>query len=98
MLKSPQPLMTPRYYAFLQNLFSYSLSLVAAAAVGHLNDSVILSSVVLAGSLYNVTGNSLIFGMSSGLDTVAGGFGLGDMGGFGALVGAVNSLHSVRIA
>lgn len=39
-----------------QNIFGYSLSIVAAIAVGHLNDPTILGAVVLAGSLYNVTG------------------------------------------
>ncbi len=50
----------------------YSLSIVAAIAVGQLNDPVILSAVVLAGSIYNVTGLSLVIGLSAGMDTIAG--------------------------
>ena len=58
----------------LANVFGYSLSIVAAVAVGHLNDPVVLSSVVLAGSVFNVTGLSVVIGLASGLDTIAGGF------------------------
>jgi Na+-driven multidrug efflux pump len=41
-----------------QNVFGYSLSIVATVAVGQLNEPTVLSAVVLAGSIYNVTGGS----------------------------------------
>jgi Na+-driven multidrug efflux pump len=56
----------------LQNVFGYALSVIAAVAVGRLNDPTTLSAVVLAGSFYNVTGLSLIVGFSAGCDTIAG--------------------------
>eukprot|EP00878_Enallax_costatus_P024109 GHUV01025702.1.p1 GENE.GHUV01025702.1~~GHUV01025702.1.p1 ORF type:complete len:494 (+),score=51.79 GHUV01025702.1:73-1554(+) len=57
---------------FLQNIFSYSTSVVAVAFVGHLGDPLLLSSAVLANSLYNVTGYSLISGLSAGMETLCG--------------------------
>lgn len=56
----------------LQNVFGYSLSIVSAAFIGHLNDPVVLSSTVLAGSIYNITGYSLIIGLSGGMETLCG--------------------------
>jgi len=56
----------------IQNVFGYSLSIVSAIAVGHLNNPTILSSVVLAGSIYNLTGLSIVVGLSAGMDTIAG--------------------------
>eukprot|EP00879_Flechtneria_rotunda_P024910 GHRR01026437.1.p1 GENE.GHRR01026437.1~~GHRR01026437.1.p1 ORF type:complete len:117 (+),score=45.37 GHRR01026437.1:537-887(+) len=57
---------------FLQNIFSYSTSVIAVAFVGHLNDPSLLSSAVLANSLYNVTGYSVISGLSAGMETLCG--------------------------
>lgn len=56
----------------LQNLFGYSLAVIAAAFVGHLNDAVLLSSAVLANSFYNVTGLSVVVGLSAGMETLCG--------------------------
>jgi len=56
----------------VQNLFGYSLPVLAAVFVGHLDDAVLLSAAVLANSLYNVTGLSLIVGLSSGSETLSG--------------------------
>lgn len=56
----------------VQNLFGHSLSLVAVIAVGHLDNPAILSAVVLASSIYNVTGYSVIVGLSTGSDTLSG--------------------------
>ncbi|GFR39892.1 hypothetical protein Agub_g397, partial [Astrephomene gubernaculifera] len=50
----------------LQNLAGYTLSVVSTAFVGHLDDPVALSSAVLAGSFYNITGYSLVIGLSAG--------------------------------
>jgi len=55
----------------IQNLFSSCLPAVATVFVGHLNDPVLLSSVVLGGSLYNLT-LSIIIGLSTGMDTLCG--------------------------
>lgn len=57
---------------FFQNVFSYSLSVISIAFVGHLNDPTILSSVVMANSLYNVTGMSVVAGLSAGMETLCG--------------------------
>jgi len=45
---------------------------VAVGFVGHLQDPVLLSSAVLANSLYNVTGLSLMSGLSAGMETLCG--------------------------
>eukprot|EP00775_Hariotina_reticulata_P009063 gene9063-9233_t len=57
---------------FVQNVLSYSTSAVAVGFVGHLQDPVLLSSAVLANSLYNVTGLSLMSGLSAGMETLCG--------------------------
>ncbi|GFH26725.1 multidrug and toxic compound extrusion protein, partial [Haematococcus lacustris] len=54
-----------------QNIFGYSLSIISAIAVGWLNDPNVLSAVVLAGSVYNVTGYSLVVGLSAGCDAIS---------------------------
>jgi hypothetical protein len=40
--------------------------------VGHLNHPELLSSAVLANSLYNVTGYSLLQGLASGMESLCG--------------------------
>lgn len=55
-----------------QNLFGYSLAVIAAGFVGHLDSAVLLSSAVLANSFYNVTGLSLMVGLSAGMETLCG--------------------------
>jgi hypothetical protein len=64
----------------LQNVFAFSLSLISAGFVGHLNDPVLLSAAVLANSLYNITGLSVVSGLASGMETLCGqvGVGVGD--------------------
>jgi hypothetical protein len=57
---------------FVQNVLSYSSTVVAVAFVGHLNDPQLLSSAVLANSLYNVTGYSLLSGLASGMESLCG--------------------------
>ncbi len=49
----------------------YMTALVSTAFVGHLGSSV-LSSVVTAASLYNVTGLSLLIGLASAMETLCG--------------------------
>lgn len=39
---------------------------------GHLDDPVLLSAAVLAGSFYNVTGYSIVIGLSAGMETLCG--------------------------
>lgn len=56
----------------LQNIAGYTLSVVAAAFIGHLNDPVSLSAAVLAGSFYNISGYSLVIGLSAGMETLCG--------------------------
>ncbi|KAG2444666.1 hypothetical protein HXX76_001410 [Chlamydomonas incerta] len=68
-LKKLQKLAGP---LIIQNLFGYLLSVVSAAFIGHLNDPVALSSAVLAGSFYNITGYSLVIGLSAGMETLCG--------------------------
>jgi multidrug resistance protein, MATE family len=57
---------------FLQSIFSYSLSLISIAFVGHLSSPTALSSAVLANSLYNVTGMTVVTGLSAGMETLCG--------------------------
>jgi Na+-driven multidrug efflux pump len=46
--------------------------LVASSCVGHLNSNAALSALILAQSLYNVTGYSLVSGLASALETLCG--------------------------
>lgn len=57
---------------FIQNLLAYSTTVVAVAFVGHLNQPELLSAAVLANSLYNVTGYSLLQGLASGMESLCG--------------------------
>ncbi|WIA28922.1 hypothetical protein OEZ86_011446 [Tetradesmus obliquus] len=57
---------------FLQNLLAYSTSVVAVAFIGHLDDPSLLSSAVLANSLFNVSGYSVVQGLSAGMETLCG--------------------------
>lgn len=50
---------------------SFLVPVVSTAFVGHLGPDV-LASVVLASSLFNVTGNSVIVGLSAGMETLCG--------------------------
>lgn len=61
----------------LQNVFGFSLSIIAAVFVGHLGDNVALACSVLAGSIYNVSGYSIVVGLSAGMDTLCGQVGMG---------------------
>ncbi|KXZ45349.1 hypothetical protein GPECTOR_56g446 [Gonium pectorale] len=71
----------------LQNLAGYSLSIVSAAFLGHLNDPVALSSAVLAGSFYNITGYSLVIGLAAGMETLCGqAYGAGNYGMLGLVL------------
>lgn len=56
----------------IQNFLAYSTTVVAVAFVGHLNQPELLSSAVLANSLYNVTGYSLLQGLASGMESLCG--------------------------
>jgi len=56
----------------VQNILSYSTSAVSVGFVGHLQDPMLLSSAVLANSLYNVSGLSLMSGLSAGMETLCG--------------------------
>jgi hypothetical protein len=56
----------------LQSLASMLLTLVSTVFVGRLGDPVALSGVVLGASVYNVTGVSMVIGLSSALDTLCG--------------------------
>ncbi|GLC40447.1 hypothetical protein PLESTB_001346900 [Pleodorina starrii] len=56
----------------LQNLAGYMLSVISTAFIGHLNDPVALSATVLATSFYNITGYSLVIGLSAGMETMCG--------------------------
>lgn len=48
------------------------LSFISTTFVGHLNDPLALSAVVLSNSLYNVSGISMTLGLASAMDTIAG--------------------------
>jgi MATE family multidrug resistance protein len=57
---------------FAQSLFSWSLQIIATAFVGHLNNPMDLSCAVLASSLFNVSGLSIVTGLASGMETLCG--------------------------
>lgn len=59
-----------------QALSSMFLVIISTIFVGHLNNPVELSGVVLAASLYNVSGFSLVIGLASAMETLAGQVGL----------------------
>lgn len=48
------------------------LTFVSTTFVGHLNDPLALSAVVLSSSLYNVSGISMTLGIASAMDTLCG--------------------------
>lgn len=56
----------------LQSLALMLLTFISTTFVGHLNDPLALSTVVLASSLYNVSGVSMTIGLSSAMDTLCG--------------------------
>ncbi|KAI8466628.1 MAG: mate-domain-containing protein [Monoraphidium minutum] len=56
----------------LQSAASMLLTLVSTVFVGRLDDAVALGGVVLASSVYNVSGVSMVIGLSSALDTLCG--------------------------
>lgn len=56
----------------IQNVLSFSTTVIAIAFVGHLNRPDLLSSAVLANSLFNVTGYSLMQGLASGMESLCG--------------------------
>lgn len=56
----------------IQNVFQFSIPVMASAFVGHLNDPVLLSAAVLATSFYNVTGWSVVIGLVLGMETLCG--------------------------
>lgn len=55
----------------LQNLFNYLLGVFIIMFVGRLGEFE-LSAMVLASSLYNVTGYAILFGFSSSIETLGG--------------------------
>lgn len=56
----------------LQSLALMMLPFVSTMFVGHLNDPLALSAVVLSSSLYNVSGISMTLGLASAMDTLCG--------------------------
>lgn len=57
---------------FVEGVAAIGQQLVASSCVGHLNDDAALSALILAQSLYNVTGYSLVSGLASALETLCG--------------------------
>lgn len=56
----------------LQSLALMLLTFISTTFVGHLNDPLALSAVVLSSSLYNVSGISMTLGLASAMDTLCG--------------------------
>lgn len=74
--QNASPPLVPRLLALAlplagQNILAYSLSLISVGFIGHLGKYE-LSVAVLATSLYNLTGNSVIQGMAGGMETLCG--------------------------
>lgn len=57
---------------FVEGVAAIGQQLVASSCVGHLNNDAALSALILAQSLYNVTGYSLVSGLASALETLCG--------------------------
>jgi MATE family multidrug resistance protein len=57
---------------FVEGVAAIGQQLVASSCVGHLNDDTALSALILAQSLYNVTGYSLVSGLASAVETLCG--------------------------
>ncbi|GBF89389.1 MATE efflux family protein [Raphidocelis subcapitata] len=57
---------------WLQNSAQMALGLIAVAFVGHLGDPLALSQVVLANSVFNISGSVFIMGLSAGMETFCG--------------------------
>jgi MATE family multidrug resistance protein len=57
---------------FVEGVAAIGQQLVASSCVGHLNSNAALSALILAQSLYNVTGYSLVSGLASALETLCG--------------------------
>lgn len=55
-----------------QHFAQMAQSLVAIGFVGHMGDPLALSQVVLATSIFNVTGANIVSGLSAGMDTFCG--------------------------
>lgn len=56
----------------MEGVAAIGQQLVASSCVGHLNSNAALSALILAQSLYNVTGYSLVSGLASALETLCG--------------------------
>jgi MATE family multidrug resistance protein len=56
----------------MQSLAAMLVSIISTTFVGHLNDPLALSAVVLSASLYNVSGMSINIGLASAMDTLCG--------------------------
>ncbi len=56
----------------VENLASMGLSFVSTLFVGHLNRPLDLSAMVLATSVYNISGQSVVSGLASAMETLAG--------------------------
>lgn len=56
----------------LQSIASMLTTFISTTFVGHLNDPLALSAVVLSSSLFNVTGISITIGLASAMDTLCG--------------------------
>lgn len=56
----------------LQMLSSMLLAFISTAFVGHMNDPLALSAVVLSSSIYSMSGGSLSYGLASAMDTFCG--------------------------
>jgi MATE family multidrug resistance protein len=56
----------------LQSMAMMMTTFISTTFVGHLNDPLALSAVVLSSSLFNVTGISITIGLASAMDTLCG--------------------------
>lgn len=56
----------------MEGVAAIGQQLVASSCVGHLNNDAALSALIIAQSLYNVTGYSLVSGLASALETLCG--------------------------
>eukprot|EP00878_Enallax_costatus_P008104 GHUV01008475.1.p1 GENE.GHUV01008475.1~~GHUV01008475.1.p1 ORF type:complete len:241 (+),score=38.86 GHUV01008475.1:355-1077(+) len=65
-------LMKLAFPMMLQSIAAMMLTFISTTFVGHLNDPLALSAVVLSSSLYNILGMSITIGLASAMDTLCG--------------------------
>eukprot|EP00877_Chromochloris_zofingiensis_P013278 jgi/Chrzof1/8203/Cz03g01120.t1 len=71
----------------IEGMSATSLQLITTTYIGHVNSPTALSSLVLANTVYNVTGYSIVSGLASAMETLCGqAYGAGNYGMLGIVL------------